>query len=233
MTEFLNILSKLLILSGGATAIAYGLIKFFGKNLLDYHFSEKLEEFKTEQSLKLQHFQFSIDSEFNRISKVHEKEFEILPEAWKKLQEAHQELVNIAHPFQSWPNLNRYSDAELKSFVENSELKDFQRQELLSAPDKLKYFQEKVFWLRLHKARNKFIEFRKLLKFNKIFFRTELFDIFSKIESVIIVAEVELEHLRKPWQETYEAFKKLTEELEELMKSLETAIQERLHFNDA
>lgn len=180
MDYFLKIVGQIVLFGGGATAIAFGLLKFFGKKLLDYHFSEKLEEFKTEQSQKLQQFQYIIDSKFNRVSKVHDKEFKILPEAWVKLQEAHQQLVVIAHPFQSWPDLNRYSKNELENFLEGSELKDFQKTELRNASDKLEYYQEKVFWLRLHKARNKFNEFRKYLKFNKIFLRSDLYEIFQK-----------------------------------------------------
>ena len=53
------------------------------------------------------------------------------------------------------------------------------------------------------------------------------------MESIIIEAETELEHLKDPWSDSYETFKKLTTELDDLMKTLESSIQERLHFQDA
>ena len=230
----LEILGNIVLVGCGASAIAYALIKWFGKKWFEHQFAQRLESFKREQSEILEHYRFKINSRFNRITKIHEKEFEVLPKAWQMLQETYDHLVAISSPLQQWPDLNKYNPDQLESFLENCELRDFEKAELRNADDKMEYYKEKAYWSRLNVARRNFHDFRIFLRDNKIFLSSDLFEYFSKIESLIISIEVELEYPEeKPWKSTYKTHKKLTDEVKEIFPKIEEAVQKRLQFEDS
>lgn len=152
--EIVNIIGKVVVFGGGASAIAFAALKLFGQKWFEHQFSQQLESFKREQSELLEQYKFQINSRFNRITKIHEKEFEVLPEIWHKLQDAYAHFFSIGPPFQQWPALNKYSDEQLDLFLKNCELHEFQKSELKTIEDKESYYRENSYWIRLSKARS-------------------------------------------------------------------------------
>jgi hypothetical protein len=69
-------------------AVAYKAFQKFGEKWLDARFAERLEKLKHEQTKEIEGTRRKVPWEFSRISKIHEKEFEVLPKAWLMLQEA-------------------------------------------------------------------------------------------------------------------------------------------------
>lgn len=227
----LNYLLKIIAIGGGASAIAYGLLKLFGNKWFDHLFSQRLEKYKREQTEILEKYRYDIVCEYNRISKIHEKEFEVLPISWYKLQDSYSHFLNLASPIQQWPDINNYTNKQLESFLESCELKEFQKEEILKSEDKQRYYQNCAYWIRLSKASETFIDFRKYLRYNKIFLNHEMFDLFSQVESLLIEVETELENPNdNPWKTDFKIFKKLTVTFTKLNSSIEKNIQERLHF---
>lgn len=91
------------IISGSTAVVVFGGLAFLGfrwllRKWLDNHFAQQLEEFKREQSELLEEYRLEINSEFNRISKIHEKEFEVLPEIWGRIQSSYTGFVFVAAP---------------------------------------------------------------------------------------------------------------------------------------
>ena len=217
-----------------AAIIAYGAFRWFGKRWIEHRFAQRLEEFKRKQSEFLEQYRYQIDSLFSRITKIHEKEFEVLPEIWRKLQDAHGYFVGIASPLQSWPDLNRFSQPELDAFIEKCELLDHQKEELRQAENKLDYYTEKIYWIRLGDARMKFNDFRGYQRHNRIFLSKDLFDLFHQIELAMIDVEVYLEDPDdRPWHGGSEQFKNLTKDVQALIDKVENTVQERLRFHQA
>lgn len=108
--EWLNtFIAKFTLSVGGAIAISLGFLRIFGNRMLNHQFEKGLERYC-----------FKINSEFDRISKIHQKEFEILPELWKRLLDAIGEFSHIANPVQEYPSLNSMSDTQLDEFLEKS-----------------------------------------------------------------------------------------------------------------
>jgi len=234
MEQIREFIGQVVLVGGGATGIAYLFLKWFGQKWFENRFAESLEEFKRGQSELLEQFKFEVNSRFNRITKIHEKEFEVLPSAWYKLQDAYGALVGVASPGQDWPSLNDYSTDQLESFLEQCELLDFQKQELRAAVDKLAYYQEKSYWRRLNAARKLLQEFKRYLAYNRIFLSKDLFGLFRKIELAMIEVEVELENPEdKPWVGTSKLFTKLTKDVNAIMEQVEEVVQKRLHFDQA
>lgn len=231
MLEFIG---QVLLAGGGATLVTLSLLKWLSDKWIIHHFSQQIESFKREQSELLEQYRYKINSRFNRITKIHEKEFEVLPEIWCKLQDAYGHFQTLSSPLQSFPELNRYSAEQIEAFLEKCELYDFQKEELRHSADRVTYYQEKIYWIRLNIASRAFQEFRKYLRYNKIFLSRDLFDLFTKIESALIETEVELEYLEtKSWKKGHVINKKLKEVAGGLLEQVENAVQQRLHFDQA
>lgn len=237
MTEQIALfIGQIILAGGGAVAITFGFIKWFGQKWFESQFAESLELFKREQSEILEQYRYQINARFNRISKIHEKEFEVLPLVWSLLQDAYGHFISITNPFQQWPDLNKYNPDELESFLEKCELLDFQKNELRNSKDKLKYYKDTAYWIRLNIASAKFQEYRNYLRYNKIFLSLDLFDLFHQIEKAMISAQVELEepdNRENPWRGTLQANKSLSDTVIQLMEQVESAVQKRLHFDQA
>lgn len=232
--EILKYLLDITVYGSGISVIVYLMLKWFGQKWFENQFAQKLEEFRRKQSEILEQYRYQISTRYNRVTKIHEKEFEILPEAWHKLQDTYIRFVELAAPLQQWPDLNNYTTAQFEEFLDKCELLDFQKKEIKQVPDKLEYYRDKSYWIRLTEARKSLIELRKYLRYNKLFFGKNLFKLFSKIEIVMIEAETELEHIDKSthWKETYNVFKKLRTDTEELLTKIEDFVQGRLHFEN-
>ena len=110
----MNVMSEILeqlITSGASGAFgAFLLIKFCGKKWIDNRFKKDLERFKAQKL-------YEFDLLLTRKTKWHEKEHEVLSEAWKKLIKAHNSLKFAIREFKSFPDLNKYSDKMLKRFM--------------------------------------------------------------------------------------------------------------------
>lgn len=111
-SDITRFIFELIFTSGLAVAI----FKLWGENWLNNKFAKNLEDHKAK-----------INSLFSRISKIHEKEFEVLPEAWRKLQEAMGHVSSIAEPLKQYPDLNRMTDEPLAGFLKKSRLREDQK----------------------------------------------------------------------------------------------------------
>ena len=74
-------------------------------------------------------FRHDINTLFSRVSKVHEKEFEVL-KAWQLLNEAQGAVFQVAKPLRQYPDFNRLSAEQFEALLKESRLMDFQKEEL-------------------------------------------------------------------------------------------------------
>ena len=73
---------------------------------------------------------------FNRVTKIHENEFEVLPKAWELLQTALGQIGHMASLLQTYPDFKWMAEAELEEFTKTTKLKKHEIEELKSSPDK-------------------------------------------------------------------------------------------------
>ena len=232
--ETLRLIGEIVLSSTVAAGIVLAVMRWLALKWFDHQFSKRLEQFKREQSELLEQYRYQINARFNRITKIHEKEFEVLPEAWHKLLDAYSHLASITLPLQQWPDLNHYTAAELESFLNTCELPDFQKEELRKAGDKQGYYEEKAYWVRLGTASKKFNEFRNYLRYNKIFLSRDLFELFTQIEKAMIDVQVQLQYPDgKPWGNAPKGYQALTTTVSELLIKVEDVVQKRLNFDQA
>ena len=114
------------LIVSGAVGLAFFLFRYLGKSWIESKFSERLE-----------HLRVEIDSRLSGVLKIQEKEFETLPEAWSKLDEAYGHVTALVSPLQQYPNLDGMTPARLNEFLDESELFGTQKDEIRQSSAKL------------------------------------------------------------------------------------------------
>ena len=152
---------------------------------MDNKFAERLATFKHAQAKEIEEVRFRINSLFDRLTKLHQKEFEVLPEAWSRLCDAYWKLASLLAFFQSYPDLNAMSAAHLNEFLQSCELAEWQKKELMQAKDKTERYITYISWHRLASAEKASIECHTYLETNGIFLKQEMKDQFSRIDDII------------------------------------------------
>jgi len=193
----LNFIEQLIAYGGGAATIAYLLFIFLGRKVVEDWFAKRMEAYKNAQAQELEEYKYKINALFNRITKIHEKEFDVLPKAWEKLQDALGQVGNIASPLQSYPDFKWMSETEFQEFLGTTKLRKHEKEELAAAPDKNKYYQEKIFWHESYDARSHISDLHNFLLYNKIFLSKDLFEEFSKIDKMLFDAVLEIESIHE------------------------------------
>jgi hypothetical protein len=122
----------------------------------------------------LEQLRFKISSLLDRTTKLHQREFEVLPEAWAKLVDAHSATVAVTSPRQSYPDLDNMTPEHLTEFLEKSPLASREQNELSKAHKKTDYFREHIFWHRLTEAREYCRESHGYLRRYGIFVQSEI-----------------------------------------------------------
>ncbi|MFZ0033515.1 MAG: hypothetical protein WAK60_00825 [Sedimentisphaerales bacterium] len=213
--------------------VAYGLFQFLGKKWIENKFAEKLQEYKHAQNKELEELKFRINTLFSRVTKIHEKEFEVLPEAWLKMQEALGRASQLVSLIREYPDLNRMSKEALSEFLAQSKLHDYEKKELLEASNKLAYYQDTIFWYELRETREAFWDFHNYIIKYRVFLSSNLQEQFGKIDDVIWEAIVERKvgheaNDREMWSTAY---KKIRDEINPIRDKIETLVQSRLHYD--
>jgi hypothetical protein len=226
---------KIVLYGGGAVGIAYALFVFLGKKWIENKFATKLEEYKSEQKRELENVRYKINTLFNRVTKIHEKEYEVLPTAWSKLHDAKDHISSLVSPLQTYPDFSRLKEAEIKSILKGYKWDDHQIDDLISANDKNEHFQKRIFWQHLGEARVKFSDFHNYIVRNRIFLSEELKEQFNKADDLMWDALVtrEVGEEAKDHKMIYESYKKLKENIDLLITTIEKLVQERLRYNEA
>ena len=230
MDEVTQILMQLLAYGGGSAAAAYLLFQWLGKTWIENKFNQSLEQLRHQQDLELQRFRVEIDAMLSGALKLQEREFSILPEAWVKLDEAYTLVSWLVAPFQQYADVNRMSDLQLEEILAGTTFTDSQKEDVRSALDRGKTYQDILFWHRLHKVKNAFADLQNHVVRNGIFLPQEIESKFKKIADMLWSAVVskEVGHEAKDWNMQREGWDKIKEEAEPLYLEIKGIIQTRL-----
>lgn len=233
MEQLYSFVWKIILYGGGSSAVSYLLFKFLGAAWLENKFKKNLEQFKHEQNKEVQRLQMKIDAMLNGALRLQEKEFEILPDVWKKLDEACVQACAFSAPVQTYADVAAMNNEQLEEFLVSVKFSPVQISEVLRAEDRAKDFQTKVFFMRNNQARTAAFEFGRAVERGGIFFPNELkgklVKLAASIRSVIIGMETGQESgdkkmKRDAWRE-YEA------DIVPLRDEIELDIQARLQFH--
>jgi hypothetical protein len=130
----MNVIEQILAALGSLTTVViavavacFGLFRIFGEKWMSAKFDEKLAAYKHEQQKELEQLRFKISGLLDRTMKLHLREFEVLPEAWAKLVDAHSATTAFISPIQSYPDLDNMTPEHLTEFLEKIPLASWER----------------------------------------------------------------------------------------------------------
>ena len=228
-------LFQIIAYAGGSVAIAYLLFTWLGKRVVEHWFEKRMEVYRNAQAQELEEYKYKINSLFNRVTKIHEREFDVLPKAWEMLQDALAQVGYIASPLQSYPDFTWMSESEFQEFLSTTKLRKHEIEELKSAPDKNKFYQEKIFWHELYEAKKQINDLHNFLLYNKIFLSKDLFEEFKELDTMLYdtVLEIEGDHQDLVRKSIIPIWKKLNQDVQEIATRIETLVQARLHYPEA
>jgi hypothetical protein len=223
-------LGAFVVVGGGAAAIAFALFRFLGEKWLSAKFNERLEAYKHAQQQELERLKLRINTLMDRTTKLHQREFEVLPEAWSKLADAQAVVVSFTSALQSYPDLNSMSTPHLEDFIASCKLSEWQKTELRESKDKSKYYIDAIYWHKLSEARNTLSTYHVYLKKNGIFIPEPLKTKFSEMDDLLFHTLIEHDlnekNERRPREGHWQS--KLQKEGLGIMNSIETEVQGRL-----
>ena len=236
MSEILfSTLGKVIAYGGGSVAIAYVAFMFFGKKWIENLFKKRLEHYKHEHAKEIEHLKYQVNSLLNRVTKIHEKEFEVLPAAWNKLHDALEMISWFTSIFQQYPDLDRYSPNELSAFVTDCKLLDFQKNELLESENKTEFYKEKIFFHNLSEARKIYSELHKYITRNRIFLSPDLRKNFQKVDGILweSLIKKEIGEEAKDLKMIVQAHRDIRDQVNDIVEKIETLVQDRLRYKEA
>ncbi|MCQ4305223.1 MULTISPECIES: hypothetical protein [Stutzerimonas stutzeri group] len=231
MTEqTLKFLGEMIAYGGGGAVVAYLTFQFLGKSWIENKFTQRLDYLKHQQALELQRLRVEIDALLSGAIKLQEREFQVLPKAWQKLDEAYGLISSLVHPMQEYPDVDRMSEAQLEEFLASTIFTESQKHEIQSSRNKLETYKDIVFWHRYRKVKSAFSELQSFVARNGIFFTPELKEQFTRISEMLWSALVskEVGHEASDHKMQREGWQKIKDDAEPLYKKIEGAIQARL-----
>jgi hypothetical protein len=235
LQELLAFVGGSAVVLAGSAGFAYWLFKQFSEKWLTAKFNERLEAYKHQQQKELEELRFKISGLLDRTVKLHQREFEVLPETWAKLVIAHANVQGLVSAFQEYPDVNRMSSKQLEEFIENSPLRPWQKDELRNASDKTEYYVDARNWVRTWDVREICRDYFVYEKKNSIFIRTEIKDAFKTVSDLMNAAlvehEFELQHRKmdnRSHNDRWVERTKFSKESPTLLESTEKLVQQRL-----
>lgn len=232
ISDWLWDLFRIGVPSVGAAVLVF---KAFGDHWMNSHFETQLQNLKHEQQKELEDVRLSIQLMHGRVTKIHEREFEVLPKAWLMIHSAYGEVANVLKlTLISYPNLDLMSAAEVDELLTKTTLAQWQKDELKQSKQRSQYYKSAYERIQSDNAHHLLLDLNNFLVQHRIFMGAGVGDKFrdtmKKLNSALINYEVGHEAKDRDLKEkSYSTMKDMDGHLAEI----ESQIQKRLHYEDA
>ena len=232
-TAFTTLLAGIgaVIVAGGSLAvIAYGIFRYLGQKWLDAKFEERLAAHKHAQQRELEHLKFEISTLMDRTVRLHQREFDVLPEVWGRAIDAFNAIHPMALGFQEYPDLDKMSADQLQELIDKCPLAGWQKKELLATGAKTRYYADAMMWHKLADAGDAYNEFNEYFRKNGIFVSDEIKNLFTELKVLLLDAFIE-RRLSLRYKDQSQRFEKgtiLHTQGPRLLDALEQHVQQRL-----
>lgn len=203
--------------------------------LIKITFAQQIEVMKHEHQKELEELRTKSQSTFSRISKVHEKEFEILPTTWFKLHEANGLAFNVAGGRLRYSaDVEGMSDILLEEFLESTKFSDFQKKQIRETSNRQQCYTEIRDGLELDEAREQARQFSNYVVQHRIFMSEELKTLFTEFagELTLGIALFASGRHHRDGKTEEEGRRKILE-LEKRIPDVEKVVKARLQSEEA
>jgi hypothetical protein len=230
--------------AGGGAVVVVAVMRWVGDKWIDQRFNIRLATFKADREKELTQLRQKHENDLaflnhrlnSRISKIHEKEFEVLPEAWLKVNMSHGSIHRAAGGLKEVPNVQRCAEQQTLELLSKLELTEFEQQEIRSktGDEKQRALNQVLELKDINQARENQRLLQNYLIQNQIFMTKELQQIFTEVKDQLQRALSLYESGMECGDGSMklDAFK-LAEDARDKLPALERAIQERLHYGEA
>ena len=140
---------------GGGGVVAYQAFKSYGAKWLDSRFAHQLERVRQDHARETEHLRFRIADMLDRSTKLNQREFEVLPIVWEKVDEAHYATSSmIAVVKLGGADLGLMGDEQLEAFFEKSTLAEYQKKAIRSKGrfERTTYYADIERWQNMRRA---------------------------------------------------------------------------------
>ena len=228
--------------------LVFPVLKWTGQRWVERRLNHDLEQFKREQQEKLEGFKGVQQKELERlrhllstrVSKIHEKEFEVLPKAWLMLNDLHgavHRAVDLTIKY--YPDFESFSEERLETFLKSeptaSSFSDSQKSELRQADDKKKYYMDAIMGHFIDEASDRHRLFQNYLIEHRIFMtddlRTKFEDARKSLSSALSSYSIGRDH--NNWELVRKGQDEMLNNMQNRIDAVEQAIQARLHYEEA
>ena len=117
LEPLLKFVGGIVVAGGGLSLIAYQVFRLLTAQWLDARFEKRLQALKHEQQKELEQLRYKVSALLDRAVKLHQREFDALPEAWSKLNDVYWYVRSFVHPFQTYPDLDRMNPDQQEAGV--------------------------------------------------------------------------------------------------------------------
>lgn len=218
---------QLVAAGGGGAIVAFGLFRFLGQSWIQNQFSKDLEVAKPEIALVTA-----------RRLKLHDREYEVFPEAWSKLNKASESLGRAIASFRSMPDLERMAEDELTDWIGRSDLTAGEKAYLLDEHKKNRALGRILDARGVSEAHKAFSDFHTYIQENRIFINPDLKVKLDRIDELMwsswVSKSMDFDGHGRDEGKSYlaEAWKVYQDQVGPLKKEIERLVQARL-FPDA
>jgi hypothetical protein len=176
----------------------------------------------------LEQFKFEISTNLDRAVKFHQKESDVLPEAWGLLTDAITRPVALGAALA--PDIDKMTTEQFDDFLEKIPLANWQKNELRAAPNKVRYYIDAISWHDMKRAEASCGKFHEYLLRNGIFILPDIKEKFSQFDDLLAEAvgerRMSLQYTNGP--QRFDKGAILHNDGPHLLKSLEQDVQARL-----
>lgn len=230
------ILATLMLTGLGVTAIvaaAYAFFKYLGEKWINQKFAERLEAFKSEQARELERLRHKINGVFDRAKRLHDREFEVLPDIWGKLVDAHAWASGYISPLQTYADVSRLSAEQLDEYLNGTEFTETQKKDVKDAANFLErqtVYNRIADMYRHNDVAIRLRDFAAALRKNGIFvtpdIKADMDAMLKLISDAVFEKQLNMEDQSLP--KVRDAYKKFKNEAQDLLNKIETSVAARL-----
>lgn len=150
--EVFEYIGKALVLGGASSVVAYQAFKHLAGKWLDARFQNNFQQLVHDQNKEIERLKNDLTKSFDRATKLHQREFDVLPKIWDQVCEAYWATASLVSPLQMMSDLNRMQPKQLAAFIAESELFEWQKDDVISSSDKTKTFNDLAYWHKLNRV---------------------------------------------------------------------------------
>ena len=209
------------------------IFKFGIQKWIEKKFAESLERSKTDLIHEVEKQKLQINALLNRANKLHEKEFEILPIMWAKLNKTHDSILIIEYRYDEHPDFDRFSANQLEEFMEQSDF-NFSNDEktMMREATSKNLFYHKIQKNRLiFSAWTIYQDFRNYFICNGVFLHHDLKEMFKEVDTLLrelwVSSHVSERHSTPSLAD--DKYKEVGGKIKEMIENIELAIRGRLY----